>query len=112
MTAESNLDKLVNAARRDRRDLIALLRMEQPNLAAELVADIEAAESLPEPDVKSVKPGVKSVKWTVNRQYSNKPEHPMCGHRFELFADLCAYRRTARHPRETGVHFTVRRADA
>lgn len=50
--------------------------------------------------------------WRVVRQYVHLPEHQVCGHRWEWVADLCAYRRTARHASECGVFYTVRRAES
>lgn len=52
----------------------------------------------------------RALPWRVVRQYVDLPEQPVCGHRWEWVADLCAYRRTARHRTETGVFYTVRRA--
>jgi hypothetical protein len=49
--------------------------------------------------------------WRVVRQYNHLPEsQQLCAHRWEWLADLCAYRRTARHAAEVGVFYTVRRA--
>ena len=50
--------------------------------------------------------------WRVVRQYNDLPEQEICAHRYEWGADLCAYRRTARHAHEIGAHFTVRRAES
>lgn len=66
-------------------------------------------------DAKSAKTGAKTAKWWVVRQYNaagEVVEVPLCRHRFEWAADLCAYRRTRRHAHEAGGHYTARRADA
>lgn len=62
-------------------------------------------------DAEPVKHAV-STRWTVVRQYSNKPDETVSTHRFEWVAYWRARRRVWRHAGVTGVHFTVRRADA
>jgi hypothetical protein len=60
-------------------------------------------------------PGKPGMRWKVVRQYSvagEVVEVPVCRHRFELTADICAYRRTRGHAHETGGHYTARRADS
>ena len=47
--------------------------------------------------------------WLVVRQYSHLADLPVCTHRWEWTADLCAYRKTRGHPDETGGHYAVRR---
>jgi hypothetical protein len=54
--------------------------------------------------------GARRPRWRVVRQYVDMLEQPVCAHRWGWVADLCAYRRTARHADEVGVFYTVRRA--
>lgn len=56
-----------------------------------------------------------SSRYRVVRQVADKGEVielTVCGHRFEVMAELCAYRWTMRHRTAPGGHYTVRRADA
>lgn len=55
---------------------------------------------------------VRSVKWWVLRQCSHLPDERVCGHRWEWQAEACAWRAARRSTSETGVFYTVRRADA
>lgn len=53
-------------------------------------------------------------RWLVLRQLfvaGEVVEQPACGHRFAWVAQLCAHRRERQHPDQTGVHYTVRRAE-
>jgi hypothetical protein len=85
-------------ARPDRIDqVLAAVAEDREQLLAKLAA---------EPAKHTAKP---AKPWRVVRQYNHKPDAEACAHRWEWTADLCAYRRTARHPKEVGVHYTVRR---
>lgn len=64
---------------------------------------------------KSAKSAVKPVKYQVVRQSHHGGEvveSDACRHRFGWVAQLCAHRRERQHAQETGIHYTVRRADA
>lgn len=50
-------------------------------------------------------------RWLVMLQGSDGAEYQVCQHRWELVAEGCARRRTARAD-QLGARFTVRRADA
>lgn len=66
-------------------------------------------------DAQSAKSEAKPTKFWVVRQYfaaGEVLEVPLCRHRFEWTADLCAYRRTRRHNHEAGGHYIARRAEA
>lgn len=51
-------------------------------------------------------------RWHVVRQVPHRPDHTVCGHRYELAAEWCARRFSTRHPSDTGGHYTARRAES
>jgi hypothetical protein len=53
-----------------------------------------------------VKPG-KSGRFQVVRQYGHKPDEVVSAHRWEWWAEVRAYARTASHSNELGVHYAV-----
>lgn len=79
---------------------LAAAAQDRAQLLAALAAQAEAVEAR------------RTLPWRVVRQYVDMPEQRVCAHRWGWVADLCAYRRTARHRDEIGVFYTVRRADS
>lgn len=87
MTRPDPIDEALAAVAQDRDQLLAKLSTEPAKHAAQ----------------PTTKP------WRVVRQFNHRADQEVCAHRWEWAADVCAYRRTRRHPNEVGVHHTVRR---
>lgn len=78
-----------------------------------LAAVLRAAVAVGRAHMATTEPAKHAAKrWLVVRQFNHLPDAEVCQHRWEWTADMCAYRRTRRHPNEVGAHYTVRRAEA